>query len=134
MDLQLVTNQTEETLSLSSVERYSDGSGFGTLLQVRSRGFEASAPFYFEPYALRQFLNDLIAMDQSLAGSAKLKPLYEDPFIELTLTRRGSVVVRGEVFEHSEHSQHLKFEFETDQTVLKPLIEAVRACLVMPPS
>jgi hypothetical protein len=36
------------------------------------------------------------------------------------------------MFEHSEHSQHLKFEFETDQTVLKPLIDALRACQVMP--
>jgi len=26
------------------------------------------------------------------------------------------VVVRGEMFEHLEHSQHLRFEFETDQT------------------
>jgi hypothetical protein len=134
MDIQLVTNQPEETLRLNSVERYSDGSGFRTILQVRSRGFEVSAPFYFEPHPLEKFLDALVAMDRSLSGSAKLKPLYEDPFIELTLTPRGSVVVRGEVFEHSEHSQHLKFEFETDQTVLKPLIEAVRACLVMPPT
>lgn len=132
MDIQLATNQPEETLRLNSVERYSDGSGFRTILQVRSRGFEVSAPFYFEPHPLEQFLDALVDMDRSLRGCAKLKPLYEDPFIELTLTTRGSIVVRGEVFEHSEHSQHLKFEFETDQTVLKPLIEAVRACLVMP--
>jgi hypothetical protein len=134
MDIQLVTNQPEERLRLGSVVRYSDGSGFRTVLEVRSRGFEVSAPFYFEPHPLRRFLDDLVAMDHSLTGSAKLKPLYEDPFIELTLTPRGSVVVRGAVFEHSEHSQHLKFEFETDQTVLKPLIDAVRACLVMPPT
>lgn len=127
MDIQLVTNQPEETLRLGSVVRYSDGSGFRTVLEVRSRGFEVSAPFYFEPHPLGRFLDDLVAMDRSLTGSAKLKPLYEDSFIELTLTRRGSVVVRGEVFEHSEHSQHLKFEFETDQTVLKPLIDAVGA-------
>ena len=132
MDIALVTNQPEETLRLSEVVRYSDASGFGTVLQVRSRGFQVSAPFYFEPQPLEQFLHALIDMDQSLAGSARLKPLFEDPFIELTLTRRGSVVVRGEVFEHSEHSQHLKFEFETDQTVLKPLIDAVRACFTLP--
>ena len=134
MDIELVTNQPEETLRLNGIERYSDGSGFRAVLEVRSRGFEVSAPFYFEPHPLGRFLDDLIAMDRSLTGSAKLKPLYEDPFFELTVTRRGSIVVRGEVFEHSEHSQHLKFEFETDQTVLKPLIDAVRACLVMPPT
>lgn len=132
MDIQLRTNRGDETLCLGNVERYADGSGYRTVLQVRSRGFEVSAPFYFEPHPLNQFLEDLVAMDRSLSGSAKLKPLYEDPFIELTLTRRGSVVVKGEMFEHSEHSQHLRFEFETDQTVLKPLIDALRACQAMP--
>jgi hypothetical protein len=132
MDIELRTNQPEETLRLGNIARFADGSGYGTVLHVRSRGFEVSAPFYFEPQTLGRFLDDLVAMDRSLTGSAKLKPLFEDPFIELTLTPKGSVVVRGEVFEHSEHSQQLKFEFETDQTVLKPLIDAVRACLVMP--
>ena len=39
------------------------------------------------------------------------------------------LVVSGEVFEYSEHAQHLKFEFETDQTVLRPLIEDLKQCL-----
>jgi hypothetical protein len=68
-------------------------------------------------------------VDRVLSGSAKLKPLFEDHFIELTLTRRGRIVVRGEVLEYSEHVQHLRFEFETDQTVLKPLIDKLRECL-----
>jgi len=134
MDIQLCTNQPHKTLRLGNVERYADGSGYRAVLEVRSRGFEVTAPFYFEPEPLSRFLDDLVTMDRSLTGSATLKPLFEDPFIELTLTRRGSVVVRGEMFEHSEHSQHLKFEFETDQTVLKPLIDALRACQVMPVS
>ena len=124
MDIQLRTNQTDETLRLGNVERYADGSGYRTVLQVRSRGFEVTVPFYFEPHPLNRFLEDLVAMDRSLSGSAKRKPLYEDALIELTLTHRGGVVVKGEMFEHSEHSQYLKFEFETDQTVLTPLIDA----------
>jgi hypothetical protein len=76
MDIQLRTNQSEETLRLANVERYADGSGYRTLLEVRSRGFEVTAPFYFEPHPLSQFLGDLVAMDHSLAGSARLKPLW----------------------------------------------------------
>lgn len=132
MDIQLRTNQPDPSLRLRDVTRFDDGSGYRAVLEVRSRGFEVSTPFYFELQPLARFLDELVAMDRVLSGSAKLKPIYEDHFIELTLTRRGRVVVRGEVFESSEHPQHLGFEFETDQTVLKPLIDELRECLRVP--
>jgi hypothetical protein len=132
MDIQLRTNQPDPSFHLLDVTRFDDGSGYRAVLEVRSRGFEVSTPFYFEPQPLAQFLDELVAMDRALSGSAKLKPLFEDHFLELTLTRRGRIVVRGEVFEYSEHPQHLGFEFETDQTVLKPLIDELRACLRVP--
>jgi hypothetical protein len=132
MDIQLRTNQPDPSLRLRDVTRFEDGSGYRAVLEVRSRGFEVRTPFYFEPQPLAQFLDELLAADRTLSGSAKLKPLFEDHFIELTLTPRGRVVVRGEVFEYSEHAQHLGFEFETDQTVLKPLIDQLRECLGVP--
>jgi len=129
MNIQLRTNQTDPSLSLRDVTRFEDGSGYRAILEARSRGYEVRTPFYFEVQPLTQFLDQLVMMDRTVTGSAKLKPLYEDHFIELTLTSRGRVVVRGEVYEYSEHSQHLRFEFETDQTVLKPLIEQLRECV-----
>ena len=132
MDIQLRTNRSDPLLRLRDVTRFEDGSGYRAVLEVRSRGFEVSTPFYFEPRPLAEFLNQLVVMDDTLVGSARLKPLYEDHFIELTLISRGRIVVRGEVFEYSEHAQHLGFEFETDQTVLKPLIDDVRECVHAP--
>ena|SRR6266576_3166961 len=132
MNIHLQTNQRDPSLSLRDVTRFEDGSGYRAILEVRSRGFEVRTPFYFEPQPLAQFLEQLVAMDRTLSGSAKLKPLFEDHLVELTLTPRGRIVVRGEVFEYSEHSQHLGFEFETDQTILKPLIEQLRECVGVP--
>lgn len=36
MDIELRTNQPEETLRLGNVARFADGSGYGTVLHVRS--------------------------------------------------------------------------------------------------
>jgi hypothetical protein len=132
MDIVLRTNQADPSLKLRSVTRFEDGSGYRAILEVRSRGFDVRTPFYFEAEPLAQFIDQLGAMDRSLSGSAKLKPVFEDHFIELTITPRGRIVVRGEVFEYSEHSQHLRFEFETDQTVLKPLIDELKEGVGVP--
>ena len=129
MDILLRTNQRDPSLAMRNVQRFADGSGFRVVLDVVSRDFRVRTPLYFEQWPLTQFIDQLVGMDRSLSGSAKLKPLHEDHFIELTLTRTGRVVVHGNVFEHSEHAQHLEFEFETDQTVLKPLIEDLKQCL-----
>ena len=129
MDIVLRTNQPDPALAMRSVTHFGDGSGYRVMLEVQSRGFQVRVPFYFEPQPLAAFLDQLRAMDATLKGSACLKPLFEDPFIELTMTNRGRVVVRGELFEYSEHSQHLKFEFETDQTVLRPLIDDLQGCV-----
>jgi len=68
-------------------------------------------------------------MDRALTGSALLKPLYEDHFIELQVDNSGRVTIRGELHEYSASPQHLRFQFETDQTCLAPLVADLRACL-----
>jgi hypothetical protein len=133
MDIHLRTSQASTTLRLGQFTRFVDGSGCQVMLDVVSRGFAARRPFYFEVHALANFLDGLRAMDRSLTGSAMLKPSFEDDFIEFTMAPRGRVIVRGELFELSEHSQHLQFEFETDQTVLKPLIDDLTLVSSEPP-
>ena len=128
MNIVLRTNQVDPFLAMHAVQRFADDSGYRALLEVRSRGYQVRAPFYFEPWSLEQFITHLEQMDRTLTGTAKLKPMFEDHFVELTLTNTGRVVVHGEVFEYSEHGQHITFEFETDQTVLKPLIDDLKAC------
>ena len=78
MDIQLRTNQSDPLLRLRDVIRFEDGSGYRSLLEIRSRGFEVSTLFYFEFQPLATFLDQLVVMDVTLAGSAKLKPLHED--------------------------------------------------------
>ena len=129
MDVVLRTNSEDPAMGLRRVQRFADGSGFGALIVVRSRGFVAERPFYVEPGALVGFLEAVGNMDRTLTGWALLKPFYEDDFIELTLDHAGHVRVRGELYEHSPPPQFLRFQFETDQACLAPLAADLRACL-----
>lgn len=69
MDVVLRTNSEDPALALRRVHRFADGSGFGALLVVRSRGFSAERPFYVEPEPVVSFLEAVGNMDRTLAGS-----------------------------------------------------------------
>lgn len=56
-----------------------------------------------------------------------MKPLFEDDFIAFRMFSLGHILVYGELFDYSEETQHLRFAFRTDQTVLKPLIADLRS-------
>ena len=65
-----------------------------------------------------------------LAGEltiAKIKGRWERDFIEFEMNKLGHVAVRGEIFEHSESPQSLKFYFVTDQTVIPRLLRDLEA-------
>jgi len=126
MKIKLKTNQNDECLEFCNVERFSDGSGFSATLVVRSRGFSAEVPFSFEINPFDKFIVALEEMNHLLHGKARLKPNYEEPFIELELDNLGHLRVRGEMIEYSHMPQSLKFEFETDQTCLKPFIHDLK--------
>ena len=128
MDIVLRTNQSDPFLAMRGVQRFAGDGGYRVVLEVNSRGYQVRTPFYFETSSLDRFIEQLDGLDRTLRGEAVLRPVYEKHFIELTMTRTGRVVVRGEVFEYSEHGQQLCFEFETDQTVLRPLIDDLRGC------
>lgn len=120
----LQTNSTNPSLEFRDIEVYADGSGVGMYVVVQSGGYRAERPFYAERCPLMQFLTQLDTLDQQLDGTATLKPLYEDDWIAFEVTRQGHVTVRGELFEHGSEPQVLRFEFTTDQTCLRPLIQA----------
>ena len=131
MDIILSTNTNNPRLELGGITRFRDGSGFESHLVVVSGGFSAEHPFYFEEPVLASFVKALESMDQSLKGEDKLKPLFEDDYIELVMSSGGHVIVRGEMFECAEESQHLEFSFVTDQTCLTPLIGDLKKCSQM---
>lgn len=127
MDIVLQTNTDDSALALEDVQRFADESGFGCQLTVRSHGFSARALFTFERDVFEVFRSAVEAMDRSLKGSARLQPLYEPGFIELTMGPADTVFVSGEVVRAAEFSQRLHFEFRTDQTCLPPLARALDA-------
>ncbi len=119
----LQTHTTNPALEFRSIEVYADGSGAGCYLVVQSGGFRAERPFYVEQWSLKQFITQLNTLDQSLEGTATLRPLYEDDWIKLEVTKLGHVIVTGELFEHTAEPQSFRFAFTTDQTCLRPLVD-----------
>ena len=128
MDIVLPT-QDENYLAFRNVERYSDLSGFGAHLVVRTHGFSASLPFTVESEPFVAFVESLEEMDRSLTGTARLKAVFEDPYIELALDHTGKVRVSGDLVAHGALTQRLQFEFLTDQTLLAPFTRDLRSCL-----
>lgn len=126
MKIKLKTNSDDHGLEFLDVERFSDGSGYCAVIMVHSRGFSVEIPFYFEVHPLDAFIENLEKMNQSLIGSARIKPFYEEHFIEFEINALGHVRIRGEMIEYSDMPQRLKFEFETDQTCLSPFIHDLR--------
>jgi hypothetical protein len=128
MNVLLRTNTSNSHLELRDVKRFKDGSGYSSLLVVRSGAFQAEKSFYFEEPVFDQFLSQLVEMNRTLSGKAILKPYYEPEYIAFEMLSAGHVQVTGELFEYSAPSQHLEFGFETDQTCLSPLIIDLQAC------
>lgn len=126
MDVILRTNTSNPHLELRDVKRFKDGSGYSSLIIVRSGAFRAEKSFYFEEPVFDQFLEHLIEMNRTLSGKAILKPYYEPEYIAFEMLSAGHVQVTGELFEYSAPAQHLEFGFETDQTCLSPLIFQVQ--------
>jgi len=128
MDIALSSNSSTAALELREIQRYADGSGFVTLLVVRSGGFAAALPFYFELPRLMEFVEALQGMDRTLSGSATLKPTWEPGFVTFELDQHGHVRVFGELRETTEHEQWLQFSFNTDQTCLRQFAADLEAC------
>ena len=123
MNILFPSNTAGEYFELVDLKRFADNSGYGALLRVQSRDFNAEIPFYFEKTCFEEFRQAVLALDKTLAGKAVLKPFYDPEFISLEMQKHGHLLVSGELFEHSETPQHLKFQFLSDQSQLKRLIE-----------
>ena len=59
-------------------------------------------------------------------GTAIIKGQWEEDFLQIESNAMGHVLVSGEIVEHSEFDQRLKFAFQTDQTILPPLARDLR--------
>jgi hypothetical protein len=119
--IEIRTNDETKIVRFSQVEKFRDGHGYGCDLTVVSGGFSCRRPFYFDDVSLAETLPSLRSMATSLEGKCTIRGQYEADYVQLEVDGLGHVLVSGELIEHSELRQHLKFAFRTDQTVLLPL-------------
>jgi len=129
MDIILQTNTDNPFLALRAVERFQDGSGYSSQIVVRSDWIAVNYKFYFEEQALKTFIDGLEQLDRTLAGQARLKPMWEEQFLEFDGVGSGRVKVSGDLIEHSEWQQRVQFAFGTDQTCLRPFILSLKEAL-----
>ncbi len=66
-------------------------------------------------------------MVANLSGECCIKHEWEEDHLKLEVDLKGHVLVSGEVVEHSEYGQRLRFAFHTDQTVLLPFASELQA-------
>ena len=84
-------------------------------------------PFYFDDDSLVDALAKLREMDAGRPESTTIRCRWDEEFLQIGSNDMGHVFVSGEIIEYSEHPQRLKFAFQTDQTVLGPLIRDLQA-------
>jgi hypothetical protein len=121
-EIALQTNDDSKILRMHDFERFEDGSGYRCSLVIRSGGFSCARPFYFDDSHFPDAITALQQMDAGHPGEAMLKGRWEDDHIRFVRNDLGHVTVTGQLHEHSELPQLLKFGFRTDQTVLRPLV------------
>ena len=125
----LVTHDPEKQLSLANVRFAGSREYLVADLSVRSRGFGCEGyPFHFDRFHAERLLAVLEEMDRGGVTEAFLKDEWERDYLKFSNDRLGHVTVTGEVIvDWPEH--RLVFTLETDQTVLRPLIDRFRDAL-----
>ena len=121
-DIELQTHSRFKVLRMTEISK--GGDFYDCQLAVRSGGFACERKFYFDDNTLYPAIEALLQMDEKLKGTARIQGTYEQDWIEFECSSQGHVKVSGEIYEHSDLSQFLRFAFITDQTVLKPLVKA----------
>jgi hypothetical protein len=127
MDIELRTHDPERQLALREVHPEDDHPSYRARIIVRCDGILADRPFWIERHCVATFLDQLHTMDRTLSGRALLQPLYDGDHVQFELSRTGALTVAGELGYAS--TSHLRFEFTTDQTCIRPLIADVERLL-----
>lgn len=126
MDIILATGSECPALCFRNWRRFEDASGYRTKIAVRTEWIIAERDIFFEAETLHDFIAALDKLAHSLSGTARLKPLWEEPFVALDGNGRGGIAVRGLMLETGDYDQRVEFAFTTDQTCLAPLIHDLK--------
>jgi hypothetical protein len=115
----------EDFFEITSIERFSDGSGYSSHLSVGSGRFSCSRhPFYFVD--LDGFAKGIAKAYERVGGKARLAHSYEKDIIEIEVLRAGQVSVSGLIVQHGPPHQELRFAFGCDQTFLPELLRSLK--------
>jgi hypothetical protein len=115
----------EDFLEITSIERFSDRSGYSSHLSVGSGRFSCSRhPFYFDD--LDGFVKGIAEAYERIGGKARLAHSYERDIIEIEVLKAGQVSVSGCIVEHGPPYQELRFAFGCDQTFLPELLRSMK--------
>ena len=119
--IELQTNCSNPTLWLSNVEKIGSDA-FSCQLWVHSGPFTCETSFCFDTYSLVEAIASFQHMIDGSPGEATIRYRHEPGFIRFKMNQLGHVIVNGELFDLGLPQQMLKFAFQTDQTVLAPLV------------
>ena len=111
-------------IEITEIMRFSDGSGYQSLLSINSGEFSCSNhPFYFND--LESFSKSVLQAYDMVDGNARLGGVYEKDFIEISVERKGLVEVSGLIYDYKEPQQEMHFAFKSDQTFLPELLRTL---------
>jgi hypothetical protein len=119
--VELKTNDTKKVLIFENWECNDELNGYNVDVRVSSFDFSAKQRFLLYKAGLEQFLRELEKMISRLSGSIELRDEFPEPYVKMEIDNLGHVNITGELWDHSQREQHLKFGFKTDQTCLRPL-------------
>jgi len=124
--IELQTNDSSCVVRLEQIEKFRDGSGYVCEMTVRSDWLSLSRKFYFDDVSLSVAVPALRVMATGAEGTCKIKGQWEEDYLQIDSNVMGHVQVSGEVIEHSEFDQRVRFAFRTDQTILSPLANGLQ--------
>jgi hypothetical protein len=118
--VELKTNKESERLSFAT--RYLVQINFTFDLTVLSNGFSGTSHFCVRRDQIEKMCSDLTTMKQAMLGSTKLEDNDSDASVNFQMKSNGQVLVFGQVGgSHEENC--LKFNFQSDQTCIEPLVK-----------
>ncbi|GAB7555260.1 hypothetical protein NRB_47750 [Novosphingobium sp. 11B] len=126
IDVHLRTNDSNQQLALTSIEKFGSADYFVASLLVSSNKFGCESRFYFDKWHAEQAI---IALEQMLLGvitEAVLREEYGTDHVTFRSDGLGHILITGE---SNADDQCLRFTIGTDQTAIGPFITDFSAAI-----
>lgn len=117
--IELKTNRETERLSFAT--KYLVQINFTFDLTVLSNGFNGTSHFCVRREQVKKMCSDLTIMQKAMSGNTTLEDNDSDASVNFQMKPNGQVTVFGQVG-GSHEENYLKFNFQTDQTCIEPLL------------